>query len=216
MGLGTFLKLFFPERCKGCGTLDTSLCSSCIAKIPLALDLDTPHSYAVFDYGNRIVRTAIRELKYHRRNETARTLAHASIPHIIDFLSSEIQGVHEECLTLVPIPQHPSKTRLRGFNQSEQLALWWQKELEGATVTKLLEKTTMTIPQALMKNRTARLLNLNHSMHCKLHLNPKDIYIVIDDVTTTGATFTEASRALRSAGAKKIITLALAHGYARM
>jgi predicted amidophosphoribosyltransferase len=35
--------------------------------------------------------------------------------------------------------------------------------------------------------------------------------IILDDVSTSGATFTEAKRALKQAGAKKILCVAVAH-----
>lgn len=42
-------------------------------------------------------------------------------------------------------------------------------------------------------------------------VDPSATYVVIDDVTTTGATLQDAARALTEAGASRIISIALAH-----
>ncbi len=207
----SFLQIFFPEHCHGCGKPGSALCTTCINTIPLAPDLPAK-TFAVFDYGNPLVKWTVRDLKYHRRSERARALADAAIPYIEDYLSDLLQGIGAQPLVFVPIPGHISKARSRGFNQSELLATWWTHAIAGSSVRPLLRKTVFTLPQARL-SRSARLKNVAHTMECGSTLDPTQIYVVVDDVSTTGATFDEARRALRVTGARKIICIALAHGY---
>ncbi|HEY5383535.1 MAG TPA: phosphoribosyltransferase family protein, partial [Candidatus Paceibacterota bacterium] len=73
-----------------------------------------------------------------------------------------------------------------------------------------LERTRATMPQQGLE-RHQRLKNVKNSMQVK---NPEAVAgrvcIVVDDVTTTGATFAEAKRALKAAGAKEVRLVALA------
>lgn len=207
--------LFFPERCAGCNKHGRALCERCIASIPAARETDDRHITAIFEYGHKLVAGAIRNLKYHRRSESARVLTNAAVPHIIDTLTDMIQSIHRESIILVPIPQHKYKKHERGFNQSKLIAIWIAQSIPDTIVRELLSKTATTIPQAHIKNKSLRFKNVTHSMTADDGLDPKLLYIVIDDVTTTGATFLEAIRALKASGAKKIHCIALSHGYAR-
>ena len=75
----------------------------------------------------------------------------------------------------------------------------------------ILARTINTPPQQrLPKHR--RLNNVRGSMRVIHSERVKGrVCIVVDDVATTGATLKEAKRALREAGARKVITLALAY-----
>ena len=207
--------IIFPVSCFGCGTRKSALCQQCINRIPFALTPENKNVFAVYDYSNRIVEKVIHDLKYHHRKEAAISLARSSIPHILEYISSMIQTVSPENIYLVPIPQHKSKTRKRGYNQSELLARTILEGFDGAKICRLLQKHRLTTPQAHIRNKNIRLQNLKGSMSISKTIDKNALYIIVDDVTSTVATFIEAERASRIAGAKKILSVALAHGYAR-
>ena len=202
----SLIQLLFPERCRGCGRAGRAICRSCIARIPRART-PPPGTFAVYDYGHHLVRWTIRDLKYNRKSESARALAAAATLYIDEYLRPHTN------IILVPIPGHPRKKRDRGFNQSELLAKWWSKVLPTAHTQHLLRKAVFTLPQAHL-NRHERLRNVVGTMECARTLDPSMTYVIIDDVTTTGATCMEARRALIASGATRVLSIALAHGYA--
>ena len=84
----------------------------------------------------------------------------------------------------------------------------------------ILIKNKETEHQAHIKNRKERLKNLIGSFTIKSSKqNAKENIsiikgrniILIDDITTTGATLNEAKKILRQAGARKIIAFTVAH-----
>ncbi len=206
----TILSVFFPEHCHGCGISGTALCRDCFKTIPSSLPIIEPaNSFALFDYSHPLVQKAVWELKYHRKSALAKKLAEYGAPAAYQY----VQSLPVPTIVLVPIPQHFSKTYSRGFNQSALLCQWLQPAL-GATIQQLLKKVRATDAQAHAHDRDQRQKNLANSMKATSVLEPDTLYIVLDDVITTGSTITEASRALRTAGAVHVCAIALAHGYA--
>lgn len=135
-------------------------------------------------------------------------------------------------IVLVPSPLSKQRLAERGFNQSLILAQWISTNFsitqnstsasaENYTApilidTAILSKERNTDKQSVMTSKQHRYKNIFHAMHAQ-HLSPKydtqhTLFIIIDDVITTGATSTEAMRALQEAGALYIHTIALAHG----
>ena len=72
--------------------------------------------------------------------------------------------------------------------------------------------TKNTEHQARIKDRRARLKNLSGSFAVKNEglIKNKNI-ILIDDITTTGATLAEAKKILKQAGVRKVIAFTVAH-----
>jgi ComF family protein len=214
--LDQILSLLFPEHCRGCRISGTALCAVCLNTIAPAAAIMDRNTMAFFDYGNPIVQNAIWELKYHRKSAAAKVLALQAAKNISEDIASLLQSASAMPIVLVPVPQHYTKTFSRGFNQSTVIAQWLQKGLPSATVHhSMLDKKYATAAQAKSHGRSERQKNLHNSMECRATLDHNTLYIVVDDVITTGSTVHEASRALGAAGARHICAIALAHGYAR-
>jgi len=115
---------------------------------------------------------------------------------------------------LIPIPMHKKHLRERGYNQTELLA----KELckiggDSFCIlrTDILQKIK-NVPSQTKLHRHKRLKNIIGAFGVK---NPEKIkgrsVVILDDVTTTGATLNEARKTLHEAGAKKVIGVTVAH-----
>ncbi len=116
---------------------------------------------------------------------------------------------------LIPIPLSKKRYKERGYNQSELLC----KEIIKIDTNKYLRldanilfKNKETEHQAKIKDKNKRLKNLSGTFEIKTGINIKNRNIIlIDDVTTTGATLSEAKKVLKDAGARKIIAFTIAH-----
>jgi ComF family protein len=103
---------------------------------------------------------------------------------------------------VVPVPLHPSRLRVRGFNQATELARHLGRLLGIAVDTRLCRRTRNTEPQSLLPVKLRR-HNLRDAFRVDGTPYARDIAIV-DDVMTTGHTAGELARALKRAGAERV------------
>jgi predicted amidophosphoribosyltransferase len=99
---------------------------------------------------------------------------------------------------------HPGRLFNRGFNQTVYLL---NKQKEIPIDTKILKKKAWTAQQA-GKGRKERIANLKNTFQITKDLSDKKV-LLFDDVCTTGQTLSEASRAVKKAGARQIDALVL-------
>ena len=108
---------------------------------------------------------------------------------------------------VVPVPLHAGRQRRRGYNQSELAARTVARSLGLPLDGSLLLRVRPAPPQAGL-SAEERLTNLR-DVYAGAGLPPERV-LLVDDVTTTGATFEAAAAALRRAGAGTVYALALA------
>lgn len=156
-------------------------------------------------YHDEDITALVWEIKY-RRNRHALSLAGAYLADLLLGAAGEEIGRP----LFIPVPMHPRRRKERGYNQTELLceaALTNIKEgVEYAP--SLLRRIRYTTPQQKL-SRTKRLHTLAGAMEANGAVKNR-VCIVVDDVSTTGATLAEAKRALQQAGAREIICISLA------
>jgi ComF family protein len=136
-------------------------------------------------------------------------------------LSRPLAGFAERCLAsdpklwagadfLVPVPLHPARKRERGFNQSRLLARDLAR-LRGLEVLGgCLVKAKNIPPQATLR-AADRERNVKKAYAVKRPAKVRGkTLVLVDDVTTTGATLRECARVLVEAGANEVRAITLA------
>ncbi|TQJ32695.1 ComF family protein [Microbacterium sp. SLBN-146] len=183
--LAEALAFVLPVSCAGCGLPDVSLCDVCrssLAPTPLRGDLDgvPVHSGLVFD---DVAARVIRALKEDGRTGLARDLAPA-------FAAAAAASVPD--VTLAPIPTSRASFRRRGYRVVELVA-----RRAGLPTARLFRYVRQPRDQRGL-DATDRRRNVEGSL--AVTRVPTGRVVVVDDVMTTGATLSEAVRALRAVG----------------
>ncbi len=111
---------------------------------------------------------------------------------------------------LCPVPLHWTRKNERGFNQAEELALRIA-HTSGWTMQELLFRVRRTGHQA-HRNRAERLTALIGAFAVKPEISMPKHILLIDDLSTTGATLEECARMLKNAGARHVTGLVAAAG----
>ncbi len=213
--LNTILDIIFPPRCIGCKKPGGSTCGTCLETLKYSLQRPETDCISILEYRQPIIRNAIHQLKYWSKKPVGTILARLVYDELLAELSEMHMMENFSNPILIPIPLSKSKRRERGYNQAEVIA----RELSRLDDKRsfiydphILSKTKDTKSQARMHNRESRLRNLKG---CFRVTDPEKIkgrnVIILDDITTTGATFHEASTTLLRSGAKRVVCVAVAH-----
>jgi ComF family protein len=201
-----------PPLCEACGDplpswrahdFQRGICPRC-RRATRAVDLGR----SVGEYDGAL-RRIVHALKYDGRRSLARPLAALMRTRGADLIS----GAH----CAVPVPLHPGRQRSRGFNQADDLAAHL-----GLPVAHLLRRVRRTLPQVQLP-APRRHGNVRDAFALSRRWFRRDrsgdiegrCVLLVDDVTTTGATLEACARVLKAAGAREVRALTAARAVAR-
>jgi ComF family protein len=204
-----------PPVCDGCGdplpswrpiSQQRALCPRC-RRTPRAVD----RGGAVGPYDGAL-RQIVHALKYDRRRTLARRLA--------ALMRARGEELLDGADCVVPVPLHRRRLRQRGFNQSADLAAHL-----GLPVLSGLTRTRNT-PSQISLPAARRHRNVRDAFKIKSppRWRPRratqmgvagQCVVLIDDVSTTGATLEACARALKAQGAREVRALTAARVVAR-
>ena len=194
--------------------------------VPRALPVPHTSIFAVANYRDPLVRASIRILKTKHNVPIAQCFAKLIHEHLTALIQDKEPFTTYEKVVLVPIPVTKDRLRERGFNQTELIANELAKLDEKYSIKKLLRKIRETKKQAVSVSKTKRKENIKGCFACKKNEytiqgeerssrerpGPKStLYVVLDDVVTTGATMNEAIVTLGKSKYKPAIGIAVAH-----
>jgi ComF family protein len=111
---------------------------------------------------------------------------------------------------VVPIPLHWIRRIERGYNQSAALADAIGGML-GLRIGRRWLRRVRPTPKQYTQSATARRDNLKGAFRATYHCGANGLRVLlVDDVMTTGATASEAAKALKAAGAAQVFVAVLA------
>jgi competence protein ComFC len=211
--LKRFVSFLFPSRCVECKREEFWICPDCLEKISRAKTPDHSWIISVWNYKDPRIKRLLWKFKFENKFSVIEDLS----LRLYDELSSELseRAIFDNLgpVILVPIPLSKKSLRKRGYNQSHLIAEALSERSGGKLpVIDALRKIRETSTQHSINNRQKRLVNLRGIFDTSpsADIQGKNV-IIVDDITTTHATLVEARRALKLAGAKKVLAYTIAH-----
>jgi ComF family protein len=116
---------------------------------------------------------------------------------------------------IVPVPLHPRRLRLRGFNPAAEIARSLAREFKIPFDAVALCRTRDTPSQTGLDRRERR-RNVRDAFRSRRGRRVPERIWLVDDVVTTASTLAEAAIALRTAGARAVIGLCAARSLSNL
>lgn len=218
--------LFFPRHCCACKRAllkkENHICAPCITTLPYTnahlekdnaierifwgrLKLEQAFSMLYFNKKGK-VQNLMHELKYNGKKELGEVLGNLYAEHLL----KNIDLNHIDII--VPVPIHPKKKQIRGYNQSDFIAKGMGERLNIPMSDNSVEKNVHTSSQT-NKNRQERWENVDNTFTILNEENLTNKHVLlIDDVLTTGSTIESCGNEILKLPGTKLSVATIAVG----
>ncbi len=209
-------RLIFSNRCRLCAkviSINKTLCDNCNTdkiRVPETFFSSRSYSSRYFDkhtspfYYDSPVRDGIHNLKYKGFKRCSEFFAQ----EMANVIERDFSDEEPDFITCVPMSKR--RRREKDYNQCEYLIKHISKAFGYKPTPKLLMKIKDTPTQVNLKYKE-RITNLKGAFEANPKYNIKGKTVLLcDDVMTTGSTLNECSKALKKAGAKRVICVTAA------
>jgi len=211
----------YPPFCCHCGQLGHEICPGCLEVIELldqskycekcgqlkhkvgncdivGLHFDRIHSWGLYTGS---LRSIVQKLKYDRGVGLAKYL----VPQLCSFISSRFTDFD----AIIALPLGKKRELSRGYNQTALFAKPLAKVLGSKYLPAAVERSRETISQVGLSAKE-RKTNILDAFKADGKIVGGLRILLMDDITTTGATINECAKSLKLAGAAKVYCFTLA------
>ncbi len=207
MFLDAILNLIYNQKCVicSCSKTDELLCKTCAKQINYLSGF--PHRiykgikiYSCFNYSG-IIKKLIQLLKFSHHKNCAKVLAR--------LVFNYIQKIELDNSIIIYPPSFFLKSASRGYNHMGLIAKELKKLTGYKVLDSLIKKTKYTKPQYSAKNRKK---NIKGSFEVDNIIADKikgQKVLLLDDITTSGATIEELIDCLLDKGVKDIVVVTI-------
>jgi len=216
--------IFFPPRCVICDKVllssEKMICTLCLHNLPFAnfteiegnsveksfygrVPVYSATALLLF-YKKGVVQQLIHQLKYRGNQEIG--------AYFGDWFGAELKNSNRfnSVDVVVPIPLHPNKLKIRGYNQVAKFGKAIAKAIGAKYIDDKLIKVSSTESQT-HKHRTERVKNVNEIFTLTdVNFFKNKHVLLVDDVITTGATLEVCCNELLKTESVKISIATLA------
>lgn len=223
--LTDFMALLYPEVCISCGEVlersDRHICLSCTTNLPEThFEKNPENPVAKLFWGKIAVENASAGYFFRKKTPFQKIIHSFKYHGNVDaaIFMGEMLGrriLHTpfmDCDCIIPVPLHPDKLKIRGYNQAEKIA-------DGISLATSIPVDTHSLlrmeanESQTRKSLFVRWTNVENIFHVAEPENLRNAHVLlVDDVITSGSTIEACARKiLEVEGAKvSILTLAIA------
>lgn len=211
-----FFNLIFPKLCAACGNTlfkqEYIICTFCQFNLPKTnFHLHQDNDVCRIFWGRIQIEMAAAFYKFSKKSKVQHLLyqlkykGNKEVGELVGALYGyELKKapLYEGIDVIIPVPLHPKKKKIRGYNQSECIAKGLSKTMNVELDTTSVYRKVYTQTQT-KKTRYDRWENVNSIFginHPEKLKNKK--VLIVDDVITTGATIEACATDLKALGCK--------------
>ena len=208
----SLLQIVAPHHCYGCGEIGTLLCDNCkynivderytaciVCRMPEASQgvcracmATYTRAWVVAERSDEIEQV-LNGYKFMRQKAGAKSAA-----ALLDDVLPSFIGMN---VVIVPVPTISAHIRRRGYDHMALVARNFARQRKLSYSPQLIRRSNSV---QLGSSKRQRFLNAKNAFAVKGSLDPEAVYLVVDDVVTTGATLRFAAQALLDAGASTV------------